>query len=450
MKVREIVRVTRGKLLSGSADYDVTPSRISTDSRTIRKGDFFLALSGRNFDGNRFVHEAIKKRAIGAIATRVPANIKDSRVIMITVADTTKALQDIAHCHRMRYDIPLIGVTGSNGKTTVKEMVAGILSKKYSVLKNEGTKNNHIGVPQTLLKLEKRHQICVLEFGANHKGEIRNLSRVANPTIALITNIGPSHLEFFGDLKGVFEVKREILEDLNKEGLAIINGDDEFLSKIRSRRFRVIRFGFAKANDFRARLISSDKERIRFVLNEKYEYELGLLGNHNIYNALAAIAAASQFGVSYKFMREALASYKPTYRRLDREEVNGIDIINDSYNSNPLSMKAALEALEFYPAKAKWIVSGDMLELGDDSVRFHKMIGSSIANSGIEGLITLGSLSRHTSSQARKEGMGRLWHCSTHDEAARILKKIAKKGDAVLLKGSRSMKMEEIIERLKD
>ncbi|MDP3730487.1 MAG: UDP-N-acetylmuramoyl-tripeptide--D-alanyl-D-alanine ligase [Candidatus Omnitrophota bacterium] len=450
---------------------NIDPAKMSTDSRTIKRGEFFIALKGPNFDGNGFVEDVFSKGAIGAIVSEVvsvpwlrsgregPRTIRFAQVrgkqgskkIVIKARDTTRAFQDIAACYRRKFKIPIIAVTGSNGKTTAKEMISAVLSKRYNVLKNAGTENNHIGVPATLLKLKPCHDICVLELGTNHKGEIRLLAGIARPTVAVITNVGPSHLEFLGNLKGVYEEKKDVLGFLDKkDGLLILNGDDKYLSKISHEEIDIVRYGFKASNDLCAEPLKPAKDSLKFVVNNRWVFELSLCGVHNIYNALAAIAIASRFGISHRSVRDALFDYAPAKMRLDIKKMNGFDIINDSYNSNPLSMNSALDVLKYYPAKAKWVVSADMLELGRNSVRFHKLIGERIARADIDGLLTFGGLSRHTLSQAIALGMrrDRLWHCSSHDQIANILKKMVKKGDAVLLKGSRSMKMEEVLKRL--
>ncbi len=452
MKIKEIVKITGGKLLSGSPAVEIDPSRISTDSRTIKKGDFFIALKGPNFDGNDFVKKVLKKGAIGAIISIPWTPASGPSNVIIRVKDTTRALQEIAAYHRAKFETPVICVTGSNGKTTVKDMIWHILSSKYNVLRNEGTKNNHIGVPQTLLQLKASHDICVLELGTNHEGEIELLAAIAGPTAAVITNIGPSHLEFLKDLEGVFREKSSILNYLDKKGgLLILNGDDEFLSRIKKKGLNIIRYGFGETCDLRAEARPSRGKGLIFVLNNRMIFSLAALGLHNIYNAQAAIAVALSFGLEHRLIRQALSGYKPAGMRLALENIRGIDIVNDSYNSNPLSMMKALEVVKSYPARAKWIVSGDMLELGDESERFHRMIGEVIAKAGIEGLMTFGKLSRHTLLQARALGMApdRLWHCSTHDEIAEALRKVARPGDVVLVKGSRGMGMEKVLEKLK-
>ncbi|MCX5677714.1 MAG: UDP-N-acetylmuramoyl-tripeptide--D-alanyl-D-alanine ligase [Candidatus Omnitrophica bacterium] len=451
MKVSEILKITDGKLLAGKRDTDIDLSKVSTDSRIIKRGEFFIALSGPNYCGSLFLKDAFKKGALGAIVESSDISAIDTDKILIRVKDSARALQDIALAHRAKFNIPVICITGSNGKTTVKDMIAAVLSGKYNVLKNEGTKNNHIGVPQTLLKLKKEHDICVLEFGTNHKGEIEALSRIAGPTLAVITNIGPSHLEYFANLDGVYKEKRRLLDSLGKGGIAVINGDDPLLARIKSGRFKVLRYGLRRSNDLRASDISAKGLELKFRVNNGREYLLKLLGMHNVHNALAAIAVASQFKVGPDAIKRALSNFKPASMRLDPLNVNGIFVINDSYNSNPASMKTALDAIRAYNGGSKWIVSGDMLELGPEAAHFHRMAGKLIANSAATGLFTFGKLSRHTLSGAFASGMEKksLRHCGTHDEIADILKTVAREGDVVLVKGSRGMRMEKVIERLK-
>jgi UDP-N-acetylmuramoyl-tripeptide--D-alanyl-D-alanine ligase len=329
-------------------------------------------------------------------------------------------------------------------------MMSCALSSRYNVLKNEGTKNNHIGVPQTLLKLTGRHKICILELGTNHPGEIKALARIAAPDVAVITNIGPSHLEGLESLDGVFREKMGIAAYLKRGGSLILNGDDKFLKGVKKGRFRITRFGFGASNDFRASDLKFTKIGVEFSLNGKYDFRLSALGAHNVYNALAAIAVARHFGIAYGAIGRSLSKYAPPSMRLNLYRVRGVDIIDDSYNSNPLSMSSALDVLRSYPGGAKWVVSADMLELGRMSEFFHRSIGEAIAGLRVQGLLTLGELSRHTHMEAFKAGMrGKARHCSSHEEIADILRKSAKRGDVILVKGSRGMKMEEVVKRLR-
>jgi len=460
MRIKQIVRIVRGRLLAGDAQRDVAPDRIITDSRAIKPGDFFVALSGPNFDGNDYAEEAIARGACGVIVTRYNGKPCTCGAAVIKVRDAVRALQDIAAYHRLKFRIPVVAVTGSNGKTSVKDMIAAVLSKKFCVLKSEGTKNNHIGVPQTILKLNNTHEVLVLELGTNHKGEIKTLGAIASPTIAVMTNIGPSHLEFLKDLDGVYNAKREILDTLyGKSPLVIVNGDDPYLSRIRPKHFKLITYGLNGGNNINAGNIIILKNKINFRViigsvkklfgKEKKEFELNLLGVHNIYNALAAIAVGRASGVGYKPLYDALLKFTPTRLRLDLKEARGITIINDAYNSNPLSMKSAVGALANYPAVSRWVVSGDMMELGAKAASFHKMVGRQIADKRIDGLITLGRYSRYTSLEARAAGMrkDRVWHLHNHDEIVSVLRRMVKRGDAVLVKGSRGMRMETVAEK---
>jgi len=452
MNVAEILRATGGRLIGGDRHAIIDPRRISTDSRSVRRGDLFVAIKGDRFDGDAFAGDALTRGALGAVVTRDDVVAKAPGKVIIRVDDGTKALQQIAHHHRMRFSLPVIGVTGSNGKTTVKEMIAAVLSGSFKVLKTEGTKNNHIGVPQTLLKLTNAHEVCVLEMGTNHQGEIRFLAQIARPSMGVLTNIGPSHLEFFKDLEGVFSAKRELLDALPAGGCALVNGDDMYLSHVESRDHRIVRFGFRKRNHVRANHIFSAKGRLAFIVNERHPFSLRMLGLHNVMNSLAAIACGLEYGVSYSLMKKRLAAFAPAESRMHVKEVGGIVVIDDSYNANPLSMEYALEALAGYQGKTKWVVVGDMLELGKSEKRYHESVGVAVAKLALGGLFTYGKLSRHIAEKALASGMknARIRHCATHEEIARALGKAARKGDVVLVKGSRGMRMEEVIKILED
>lgn len=451
MKVSRILKATGGKLLSGDRNADIDLSKVSTDSRSIKREEFFIALSGPNFCGSLFLEDALKKGASGAIVEDCAIGQVDRDKILISVKDAVKAMQDIASAHRAQFNIPVIAVTGSNGKTTVKEMIATVLSSKYSVLKNEGTKNNHVGVPQTLLKLNASHRMCVLEFGTNHKGEIETLTKIARPTMAVITNIGPSHLEHLIDLDGVYREKKSVLDTMGRDGIAVVNGDDPYLRKIKRGKFKVLRYGLDESNDMRASDIRNASGRLEFNVNGKDEYSLKLLGVHNVQNALAAIAVAYSFGISRSACRKALLKFKPSSMRLNTLTVNGLSVINDSYNSNPASMRTALDAMRTCRVNARWVASGDMLELGKHARQLHRSAGRLAAESGVSGLMAFGKFSRDTLSGAREGGIpkNRLWYCSSHNQIADIIRKVAGAGDAVLIKGSRGMRMEKVIEILK-
>ncbi len=449
MKLSEILEVTRGTLAAGGQALDVPPERFSTDSRTLRRGDFFIAITGPAFDGNDYISDAFRKGACGAITSRRTMPAGEATQALIKVNDTTKAYGALARHHRMKFDIPLIAVTGSCGKTTTKDMIAHILSGKFTVLKNEGTKNNHIGVPETLLRLSEDSEMAVLELGMNHAGEIRYLGDVARPTMAAVTNVGPSHLGSLKSLRNIFKAKAELLECLPSGAPAIVNGDDEYLSRWRARRLIRVTFGLGARNDFRANRMRFEAGRWRFFINGRYPCELKVIGRHNVYNALAAIAVSSHFNVGYSFMCERLSTFSPEGMRLAVRKISGIEFINDAYNSNPSSMKYALDALVDYETKGQRIVvAGDMLELGPRSRSLHAQIGERIAHSKIDLLLTVGKLSGETLRSARAFGMARerAKRCATHEDAARHLTRVARPHDVVLVKGSRAMRMEKVIE----
>jgi len=449
--VEEILKATGGKLTSGSA-HDVV-SGISTDSRTVSNGELFIALEGDKFNGHTFVQDALAKGAkavvvrkgwrAGALVYQFP-----ERQSFIEVNDTLKALGDIAHFHRMRFDIPVIGITGSNGKTTTKDMIAHILGTKFRVMKNHGTFNNQVGVPLSILKLTDKHQACVLEMGANHSGEIKKLVDIAEPNIGVITNIGPSHLEFFKDLETVSQAKMEIFHRFRDSGLAIWDADDSMLTAL----YQVLNcrkktFGLSAGCDYQAVDVEGTKDGWRFTLSGTGPVCIKLLGRHNVQNALAAIAVSDALGVGFKDIVFSLFGFSAPSMRMEILAASGITIINDSYNSNPKSMESAINVLSNFEANGrKILISGDMLELGSVSRYFHNQIGLNVANSGIDIFVGVGEMSKEAVNAALAAGMNKnaVYLCKDSKEAGALLLKIAHTGDAVLIKGSRRMAMEKI------
>jgi len=449
--VKDILIATKGKLISGN-EADILRG-VSTDTRRIKGGELFIAIKGQKFDGHNFILDAVSKGAGGILVQEgciLNPNFRLPDISIISVENSVTALGDIASFHRARFNIPILGITGSNGKTTTKEMVSHILSKRYNVLKNFGTENNHIGVPLTLMQLRPEHTIAVLEMGANHPGEIRRLAEIVRPKSAIITNIGPSHLEFFSDLDTVFKTKIEVLEYLDEDGILVINGDDEYLSKLKTGH-KVIRFGLDKSYDFYADKIRIEPDGIDFRLNGKDELRLNIVGRHNIYNALAAIALSSNFGSPIDEIRESLSEFKMPNMRLEVKNVGDIRIINDTYNANPSSMRQAIEVLKEVTGKGrKVLVAGDMLELGNFSSRFHHLVGRQAAESGIDLIVAVGKLAEHIVNGALEAGMSakKIKLCNFTKEACEVLAGLVKKGDTILVKGSRAMKMEEIVNAL--
>ena len=449
-RVDEIIQATKGLLIQGSLAGKITG--ISTDSRRLKPHEAFLALRGKNFDGHDFVAESIKAKVDCIIVERKPKFLIPADLAVIKVKDTTIALGDIARFLRKKINLPVIAVTGSNGKTTTKEMIAWVLSANAQVLKNEGTKNNQIGLPQTLIQLTARDSFAVIEIGTNHFGEVDYLAKIARPNIGIITNIGSSHLEFLKDLKGVAKEKTALLDNLAKPALALFNADDKSLQDIIQRKIKgqqILSYGINKKSDFCASSIKIKNEKIEFKVNSKFKFELSTLGNYNIYNALAATAVGRIFGLSYSQMRARLATFKFPKGRFNLVEFRGLRFIDDTYNSNPLSLKAALAALDAMHCKGrKILIMGDMLELGKQKELLHRQIAWSITNT-CDLLITVGSLARITASAVRENGwQTKQIFCCANALTARdlLFKKIsAKANDLILVKGSRSMKMEEIL-----
>jgi UDP-N-acetylmuramoyl-tripeptide--D-alanyl-D-alanine ligase len=455
-KVNELLKATKGRLSNPIANsgFCNEVKGISIDSRTIKPHEAFIAIKGKNFDGHNFIEEAIKKGAKAIIAQSSNYRITKSLngVCLIEVKDTIRALGNIAQYQRERFDVPVIAITGSNGKTTAKEMVACVLSKKFRVLKNEGTKNNQIGLPLTLLNLNGSYDFAVLEIGTNHFGEIDYLAKIARPNISIITNIGPSHLEYLKTLNGVLKEKIALLRQLNNPYIAILNADDKLLKQYVLKELKkTITFGFGIKNkgDFSATKIRLLNEGLNFLVNEKYRFRLNTLGHFNIYNALVAITVARILGMKYPDIIGALSDFNFPQNRLKLIKLKEVKFIDDTYNSNPLSLKQALEVLNNFRTKGRKIfVMGDMLELGRDKELFHRDIAKDIVRI-CDILITVGRLSRFTADVTRSYGLDikNIFTCASSLEARDILfnRIFPNPDDVVLVKGSRLLKMEEIL-----
>ncbi len=468
-KTEELIKAAAGRLISGRMDSVF--KGISIDSRMIKKGEVFIAIKGSKFDGDNFIDEAVRKGAGCVIREFQPAGRQtpDARrrtqdagrkVVVIEVKDTIKSLGDIARLRRREFNLPTIAVSGSNGKTTVKEMIAWVLSEKFKVLKNEGTQNNHIGLPRALLNLNPKHQLCVLELGTNHFNEIDYLAKICLPNIGVITNIGPAHLEYFGDLNGVFREKASLIENLQSPRIAVLNADDNYLRKRIIEKDRqnlcpgvkktfITGIGIEQISDFSAANIEWQSGKIEFLVNGKHKIVLNTCGRHNVYNALMAVSIARIFGLSYMDIAERLAAFDFPAGRFKVIKRNKTTFIDDTYNSNPLSFKQALDALaDFKINGRKIVVMGDMLELGAGQENLHCRAGRAAA--GVcDIFITVGGLSKLAGDAARARGMNNIFSCESSREAGEVLfNKISpNKNDLVLVKGSRKMKMEEVFKK---
>jgi UDP-N-acetylmuramoyl-tripeptide--D-alanyl-D-alanine ligase len=452
--LHELLKATQGKLVRGNLRAKV--KGISINSRTIKPAEAFLAIKGENFDGHDFIAEAIKKGSGCIISLPQKAKTAYRGIPLIEVRDTIKALGNIARFKRQKFNIPVIAITGSNGKTTAKEMVAQVLSRRFKVLKNEGTKNNQIGLPLTLLNLNRNHDIAVLEIGTNHFGEVKYLSKICQPNIGIITNIGPAHLEYFSSPEGVFKEKYALIENLKKPSLAILNADDPLLRKEvvkKTKKPVVLGFGIKNQSDFSASGIRVKPGKLEFLVKQKYKFTLKTIGEHNIYNALIAIAVGCNFGLGYKEISAELKDFHFPAGRLSISKLNQATFIDDTYNSNPVSLRRALDTLGHFKARGrKILVMGDMLELGKKGEFFHYQAGKDIAEV-CDVLITVGEFSKLAAEAAGASGFAlkNIFTCATSAEAGDILlNEISpRKDDIILVKGSRLMKMEEVFKNKK-
>ncbi len=430
---------------------------VSIDSRTVREGELFVAIRGDRFDGHDFVPEAIRKGAWGAVVERSALESKYGLMSglqnVIPVEDTLLSLQEMSYMHRKKHAVPLVGVTGSNGKTTTKEMTAAILALRGPVLKNEGNLNNHIGVPLTLLKLAPHHRAAVIEMGMSAAGEIGTLTRLAMPTVGVVTNIGSAHLEFLGSTEAIARAKGELLQGLRSDAVAVLNADDRYLGLLRSLvPGRTITFGLGSGADVRAERIEPQKDLTDFRLlhdGRSVAVRLRAVGLHNVRNALAAASAAIALGAPLETVQAGLEEFRPSAMRTELRELEGRTVLADCYNANPESMQAALAALaEIGRGRRTIAVLGDMLELGEAAVEAHRALGAAVRAAGVGLLIAVGPLARQIAAAARQAGMtnGDVAEADSTARAAELLRGRSRPGDVVLIKGSRGMRLEKVLE----
>jgi len=452
----DVLKITGGRLLHGS--LSVPFKNISTDSRTIKPEELFIALKGERFDGHNFIPQVYEKGANGVIVKRSSLEDKgwEGEWTVIEVDDTLRALGDIAHFWRMKHPIPIVGITGSNGKTTTKEMIGSILEITFNILKIEGNFNNLIGLPMTLLRLSKKDEIAVLEMGTNARGEIKRLSEISVPDVAVITNIGQAHLQGLLSVEDVREEKGELFKILREDSFAIINQDDPMVLKLAAEcKCRKIGFSMSGDADLMAKDVSvSDSGKVSFRLadeNKDAIIDLPLYGVFTVYNALAAAGVAQSLGVGLEIIKEGLERFKPLPGRMEIMELDGYTIINDTYNANPNSMGQALKTLTGFKRTGRTIaVLGDMLELGEFTESAHIQIGRMVSGLGIDYLFTLGKNSVNIALAASEGGMNEknIYMENEHQDVTAKLRAIITKGDCILVKGSRGMKMELIIKEL--
>lgn len=430
---------------------------VSTDSRQIAQGSIFIPLVGERYDGHDFLSAAAKGGAAGLLIRKDSERgrlFRDETTTVIVVDDTLKALGDIAHFWRKKFTAPVIAITGSSGKTTTKEMIAEITGLTKNIIKAQGNFNNLVGVPLTLLNIREEHEAVILEMGTNRRGEIERLTRIAEPDIGLITNIGPAHLDGLKSLDIVREEKCDLFKNMADSGVAIINMDDDAIgTSVNIRPGKSITFGLTRNADVSAENIRRRGSLgVSFILRIKEtreEIHLSASGEHNIYNALAAAASSWAMGITHPNICQGLTAFRPVSGRMEiRQLKNGAFIINDTYNANPASVREALKALRDLRGNHRGtVVLGDMLELGDYACQMHEDIGSLMADTGVGVIFLRGSLSEATAAGAVKRNMSKdqIIFFETPEEIIPCLKSLLKKGDWILVKGSRLMKMEEIV-----
>lgn len=449
--ISEIIEATGG-IIAGE-DKDMILTGISTDSRRIEPGCLFIPLKGENFDGHDFIAGAFEKGAAAALTHREMQHFPGK--ILIRVDDTLKALHEIASCYRRRFDIPFVGITGSVGKTSTKEMVACALGARYNVLKNEGNLNNEVGVPLTMFRLGPDHEAAVVEMGMSGFGEIRALAGIVRPHVGIITNIGISHIEKLGSRQNILKAKLELLEGMQPDGLLILNGDDVLLSGVRNLlKVRTVSYGLDESLDYHAGNIRSKGENgVDFDITiggSEYTVHVPAPGVHNVYNALAALAAGCELRIPAEELIRGIANYSPGKMRLNVIKSGGMTIINDAYNSSPQSVKAAIAVLDEVEAARRILVLGDMLELGEWSTGAHRETGVHACGSKADMIITVGTAAADIAKGAVEAGFAsdRAVTLRDNDEAIGFLKEFVRPGDAILVKGSRVMRMEEIVSAL--
>jgi UDP-N-acetylmuramoyl-tripeptide--D-alanyl-D-alanine ligase len=425
----------------------------SIDSRTVGTGEVFFAVKGDRFDGHDFVPSALEKGAVAAVVRCDQLRRYQDGSRLLAVEDTLAALQMLATAVRKAWGKPLVGVTGSAGKTTTKEAIAHVLASRFRVLKSEGNFNNHFGLPLMLLKLEPEHDVAVIEMGMSHAGEITALAKIAQPEIGVVTNVAPVHLEFFDSLAGIARAKYELIESLAANGTAVLNADDEYVSQFgRNFKGRVIMYGTAPTADVRAENVQSrGTEGTQFDVVTAAGREparLPLVGAHNVLNALAAVSVALARGLTLSEAVAALATLAPADKRGQVLQVDNITVINDCYNSNPKALEAMVDALANMKAGRRIVVAGEMLELGPAGEAMHRDAGNHLAQKKIDVLLGVRGLAQAMVEGAQQAG-AKADFVATPEEAGDWLARETKDGDVVLLKASRGVKLEKALERWK-
>lgn len=455
MNVKNIIKVTNGKLIIGNEELEC--ENFSKDTRTIQKGDIYLGIKGEKFDGNAFWKQALDNGADAVIIQDIEVTeeekVKYSNKTIILVQDTLKALYEIAKYKRSLYDIPVVAITGSVGKTSTKDMIASVVNTKFKTLKTEGNNNNNIGLPFTILRL-KDHEAMVVEMGMNHFGEISLLTDIAKPTLAVITNIGTSHIGNLGSRENILKAKLEILEGM-KIPRVIINNDNDLLHDWYEKNkdeIEIHTIGIENNSELMAKEIELGEESSKFkaISNEdKTEIQVPVAGTHFVYNALCAMEVGRVLGIATNQIQDGIAKFELTKKRMDiRKLENGAIIINDAYNASYESMRASIEFLANHTGTRKIAVLGDMFELGEYSEELHRNVGKEVANHDIDVLICAGENSKYIIEEAQKNKKIETFYFHNNEEIVEKLTQELRNGDVVLVKASNGMKFFEICQKV--
>ena len=442
--VREAVKATSG-IYHGPEDLlDRNICGIAIDNRKIEKDWLFVPIKGDRFDGHSFIDGAFEAGALATLSERKTDHP------YIEVRDTAEAFKDIAEYYKSLLDIRTVGITGSVGKTTTKEMIASVLNQSFNTIYTQGNLNNQTGVPLTVLRIEEEHEAAVIEMGTNHFGEIAAVARVARPDVCVLTNIGEAHLEFLGSKEGILKAKTEMLDYMKEGGHVVINGDDEYLSTLKDKRSDVISFGFGEDNDIHVtEYEEKGLEGIGFTAATGQGTLSAFIhapGKHMVLNAMAAAAVGLVYGMDLKDIEKGIESYETMSGRLNAKRANGITVIDDVYNASPTAMKSSVEVLSQEKGR-KVCILGDMLELGDDSREKHLGVGIYAAEKGIDLVIAVGSEAKAIYEGAAQKGADAAYF-ESQDEMLGKLPELIKEGDTVLVKASRGMHLEKTVEKL--
>lgn len=447
LNLQEIVKATKGALLKEADVKEI--KAVSTDTRKIEEGTMFIALKGENFNGNNYVLEAFNKGAKIAIVDEVKCDLNELKedVALIKVQNTGRALMDLAKFYREKLGLKVVGITGSAGKTSTKDLVAAVLSYKYKVFKTKGNFNNEIGLPLMILELDSTYDVAILEMGMRGLGQIKELAEIASPDLGIITNIGISHIEILKTRENILKAKMEIATFFDKNNTLVVCGNDDFLGALPEAEYKIVKTGVGENFKIGAKNIALEELSSKFTVydgEKEEEFSLDMPGEHNISNLMLGIAIAKELGVSFEEMKRGLKNIEATSMRLELIKKDGFSILNDCYNSSPVAVKSAIDVMKNIEGKRRIAVLGTMRELGHKSEEAHEEIGKYAKENGIEKVLCFGDFSENI-----KEGYGE--GCTVYENKEELIKDLLNiicEGDIILVKASRSLKFEEITKAL--